>query len=49
VGGKMKKVVLTVLAILFIGIIPAHFANTGGNLRPVATFNPINTEKGEQK
>jgi hypothetical protein len=45
----MKKVILIFLAILFVGIIPAHFADTGGNLRPVATFNPINTDKGEQK
>ena len=45
----MKKVLLGVLALLLIGVIPAHFANSGGNLKPVATFNPINTTKGEQK
>jgi len=47
----MKKVLLAVLALLLVGVVPAHFANSGGNLRPVATFNPLNTEKqkGEQQ
>lgn len=45
----MKKVLLTVLALLVVGVIPAHFANTGGNLKPLATFNPTTTEKGQQE
>ena len=47
----MKKVVWTVLAVLLVAVIPTHFAQTGGNLKPVAVLAPINEEKtkGEQK
>ena len=45
----MKKVIWTVLAVLVVGTIPTHFAQTGGNLKPVAVLAPINTTKGEQK
>ena len=47
----MKKVILTLLLLGVEGVMPLQFAQTGGNLKPVAVLAPINEEKlkGEQK
>ena len=50
-GNGMKKVILTLLLLGVAGVMPLQFAQTGGNLKPVAVLAPINEEKpkGEQK
>ena len=41
----MKKVILTLLLLGVAGVMPLQFAQTGGNLKPVAVLAPINEEK----